>query len=336
MEKQNHKADIAERQRPSWRKTIPPIPWFLIRTSSSRSSSVAPQERSLKTRHSFNSLPSQKDHLPLPSFESPVRLSLGKQSSDLGARRSFYPAQKPSERIILTMSKFSFWMLVCSLIVVGVLLFLCGFIVSFYITNKPPSLSSDGPAKAASIPLLERLEDEHLFHKTPEKDPSPPISSREEKPPVKEKEAPSEVKKVTLDEEAASGPLATSLSKKAHEPQKKATATSFKESPLINQIDPQTGASQKILVPYSMEFGIFTTRQDALTLVNQLVLKGYFPVIIRITDAFHILSFSVRCGQYKDRASAVHSLHIAQQQNEDLGVDVKVVRNDPFAAVVYP
>ncbi|HQS84123.1 MAG: hypothetical protein B7Y25_04350 [Alphaproteobacteria bacterium 16-39-46] len=318
----------------SWRKTVSPVPSFLLRpqqktTKGKKEESVKIEESTLPKKQGSKKLPLEKK-TELPRFY------LSDQEKKTFGRASLYDLQNIQERYVFTMTKFSFWTVLGSLLVLGVLFFFCGFGVALYLMTSSPAFLEKIEHKIAwkgdSLESLEKKFD-HKDKSTSTSEASSPSASLVSVRAVPLDNSPSPA--LPLPPGGASSTAAEPVSpSEGHKSMPDSPSlvlpsrSPLKESPLLAH---SSQNSEKSLAPYSLEYGNFTTRGEALKRADSLTQKGYRPIIVRLKGALRIFSFSVRCGNYPTRESAVKDL-----QNADKEFEPTVVRNSSESAVVYP
>lgn len=346
--------------RSSWRRTVSPVPSFLLRSEerlkkdkkeTNAEGKEVPSSRRRRLKKENNATSEVPRHFQLSSHE--------KEDFHLG----YSPFNSPpylQRRYVFVMTKFSFWAVLGSLFFLGVLFFVGGFVLALYLVTSSPtfmtkfetkmahSRESEGKWKGQISSFEEKVtrEKEKIFHETsvtPAAGSSEAHNNTSEPPQVVTPSSSAgthtngSVEAVSV---GAPSPTAAigSLSSASKENSSLKPLTPFpnlKESPVQKKSKGALPGSYKhqeaTLSPYTLEYGSFVTREEALKSADELIQKGYHPVIIRVQDRLQLLSFSVRCGNYQTRSDAVKGL-----QHVDKEFDPKVVRNNSGAVVVYP
>ncbi len=317
--------------RTSWRKTVSPVPSFLLKAD--EKTIKGKKEGLLKSDVvGASSQQSSKKASFEKNTESP-QFGLSHQEKKIFGKPSLYNSQNVQERYVFTMTKFSFWTVLGSLLILGILFFLGGFGLALYLVTSSPALiakidnklSWQGkPLEASKSSLL------------PDDKSAPAPSSASSVPGQASPPTSSPNSAVSPQGPPSSTPESTvSLSEKGVAPAPSpltlpTTVSALKMSPLLAQKNPSQGGAQEFS-PYSLEYGTFITREEALKRADRLIQKGYHPIIVRIKDSLHIFSFSVRCGNYLTRDVAVKDLQIADKEFGPI-----IVRNGSESKVVYP
>jgi len=326
----------------SWRRTISPVPSFLLRPQSK----IAQGKKETVLKKEENDPLKKQDSKKGASRKNSElsRIYLTDQEKKIFGKKSPYDIQNKNERYVFTMTKFSFWTVLGSLLILGVLFFFCGFGLALYLMTSSPSFLAKIEHKISwkgknLEEVLEKKMDSHEKHtaKTPEKTTTPAAT---QEPLVLARVASMENTSSSSHDAplpmSEAGPGATPSSEQAShkEPASAVSSSSplssspLKKSPLLSSA--LKNVPQEIS-SYSLEYGTFVTRADALKRVDELTQKGYHPIVVRIKGALHTVSFSVRCGDYLTRESAVKDL-----QHADKEFGPRVVRNSSEATVVYP
>ncbi len=334
------KEDRLSKSVASWRKTVSPVPSFLLRpqqktTKGKKEASVKIEESALPKKQGSKKLAfEKKSELP--------RFYLSDQEKKTFGKASLYDVQNTQERYVFTMTKFSFWTVLGSLLILGILFFFCGFGLALYLMTSSPAFLAKIEHKIAwkghSLESLEKKLDHKDKSTSPsEASPSPAplvsahVATLENSPPPSSPVSPLSPRVVQSPAEEP-GPSSEGSSHKIPKPDSSSSVLPsrppLKESPFMAK---SSQNSEKSLAPYSLEYGNFATRGEALKRADSLAQKGYHPIIVRLKGALHIFSFSVRCGNYPTRESAVKDL-----QNADKEFESTVVRNSSESAVVYP
>ncbi|MBS0186251.1 MAG: SPOR domain-containing protein [Proteobacteria bacterium] len=324
-----------------WRLTVSPVPSFLLRPQSKIEKGKKETVLKKEEKDSLKKQDSKKDTLRVNS-ELP-RIYLTDQEKKIFGKKSPYDIQNTNERYVFTMTKFSFWTVLGSLLILGILFFFCGFGLALYLMTSSPSFLAKIEHKISwkgknLEEVLEKKMDSHEQHttKNPEKTTTPAAAQEPlimaRVASMQNTSSPSHAP-LPISEPAPEG--MPSSEKVSHKEPTPATSSSsslssspLKKSPLLSSA--LKNAPQE-LSSYSLEYGAFVTRADALKRVDELTQKGYHPIVVRIKGALHTVSFSVRCGEYSTRESAVKDL-----QHADKEFGPRVVRNSSEATVVYP
>ena len=319
--------------RTSWRKTISPVPSFLLKAD--EKTIKGKKEGLLKADvvGAFSQQSSKKASFE-KNTESP-QFGLSHQEKKIFGKPSLYNSQNAQERYVFTMTKFSFWTVLGSLLILGILFFFGGFGLALYLVTSSPSLIAKidnklswkgKPLEASKSSLLpdDKSAPASSSASSVPGHASPPTSSPSSAAIVSPQGPPSSTPESTLSpSEKGITPASSLLTLPT-------TVSALKMSPILTQKDPSQGGDPKFSL-YSLEYGVFITREEALKRADSLIQKGYHPIVVRIKDSLHIFSFSVRCGNYLTRDVAVKDLQIADKEFGPI-----VVRNGSESKVVYP
>lgn len=319
----------------SWRKNISPLPHFLLNPKKNKNL-LFPDGEEIKE---FS-----QDARIAPKKKQPENLiSSHKDKTFRGTRLSSPLSSHKNKGYTFTMTKLSMWTVAFSLFLLGVLFFILGFLVALYLMSSKPTLVSK----------IEHSVSEH--DKFLEPKPTPQSSSTSAAPAASSSETGSlsmDFKANSVSSQgststpaapAASAPSAPSASQPTSpvsappaSPHSQPAIDPSKLSPLQKNksVSFNKGGNNATLSVYSLQFGSFTTKDEALKRVNELISLGYNVVIVRSVNNQNKLLFSVISGAYQTHAEAENALQALGAPEKSL-VPI-VIRNNPAAVIVYP
>lgn len=332
------KDQLPEEESSAWRKNISPVPYFLLNPKKAQK-----KDSLFSNREDFMESPQGKNlHSKQKHSSSP------KDKIFRGEKVSSQISHNRNKGYSFTMTKLSMWTVAFSLFLLGILFFILGFLVALYLMGSKPTFVS-------KIEHTVSKDDRFL---TPTKNTKqPPVA-----PTQQSTQSSSETGNLSMNfkpnapsvQNSETSPIPSTVATPspqpspppAASPSSALPASTMTPQPVISpsKLSPllknnplnfkKTGSSSGGVAPYSIQFGSFSTKDDALKRVNALIPNGYKCVVIRSVNNLNKLSFSVISGSYQNREQAENAF-------QGLGTLEKaffptIIRNNPSAVIVYP